>query len=292
MTSSHNAEPLPRAQTIFLESAARRTLLHCSDIHVGRRFQPLPAQRLIESARSLKPDAVVVSGDLTMRARRGQYRKARAIVEQLPHPLSVIPGNHDIPLYNLPLRLLAPFANWRRWIADLDDGVLDLGVCSVWSVNTINRFVHQKGRLRESDLVAIEAWSRTQPPDVWRVVVVHQHFANTPDNPRPGIYARPCALLKRLARAGIHLVLHGHVHQSGVFAASEFFADFAEPLVVAAAGTASSGRTRGGDRIFQFNLITFERDRFEITIWNWNSQQMTFEPGPSRSFDRSFFVKK
>ncbi len=259
---------------------------------MGRRFQPLPAQKLVEAARLLKPDAVIVSGDLTMRARNRQFRKARAIIEQLPHPMTVIPGNHDIPLYDLPLRLLAPFANWRRWIADLDDGPLDLGLCAIWSVNTINRFVHQRGRLREADLQAIEMWSRSLSPEIWRVVVVHQHFANTPDNPRPGIYAHPRLLLERLARAGVHLVVHGHVHQSGVFAASELFPEMRESIIVAAAGTASSGRMRGGDRVFQFNVITFRASQFEITIWNWNSQKLAFEPGPSRSFDRSLFAKK
>jgi 3',5'-cyclic AMP phosphodiesterase CpdA len=287
-TSSEAALP-GRPQTIFIEDVAQRRVLHCSDIHVGRRFQIEPARKLVEAAARLAPDAVVVSGDVTMRARSGQYRRARALLEALPHPLVVIPGNHDIPLYNLPMRLVAPFANYRRWIADLDDGAVDLGVCALWSVNTINPFVHQKGRLSDGDLAAIEQWSRTLPAHTWRVVVVHQHFANTPDNPRPGIYARARERLERLARAGVHLVVHGHVHQSGVFTGAEFFPDFPVPIVVAAAGTPSSGRTRGGERSYQFNLLAFERTRFAVQVWNWNAQRSDFEPGETRAFDRAFF---
>lgn len=279
-----------RPYTVFLEDADQRRLLHCSDIHVGRRFQPEPAEALIALAHRIAPDAVIVSGDLTMRARRGQFLKAREILERLPHPLVVIPGNHDIPLYNLPMRLVAPFRNYERYISDLDDGILDLGVCAVWSENTICRFVHQKGWLRTAQLDAIARWSQSLPEDRWRIVVVHQHFANTPDNPRPGIYFQPQRILARLAEAGVHVVLHGHVHQSGVFLAQEFFPDFAKPLIVAAAGTASSGRTRG-DRVYQFNLITCNKTSLTIEIWNWNAQQRTFEPAASRQFDRSLFGK-
>ncbi|MGB9691046.1 MAG: metallophosphoesterase family protein [Candidatus Sumerlaeaceae bacterium] len=278
-----------RPETVLMEPAHCRVVLHCSDIHVGRRFQPQPAEGLMRAAKRIAPDAVIVSGDLTMRARQGQFRQARALLDRLPHPMVVIPGNHDIPLYNLPMRLLIPFANYNRWIAELDDGVLNLGVCAVWAVNTINPFVHQKGRILEQDLEAIERWSGSLPPDLWRVLVVHQHFANTPDNPRPGIYRHARELLARLARAGVHLVLHGHVHQSGFHLASELFAEFPHPMVVAAAGTVSSGRTRGGERLYQFNLLTFEYEKFSVQIWNWNAARGEFEAGEWREFPRAMF---
>ncbi len=288
-TANNGSTVVPRPETIFLEPASRRVLLHCSDIHVGRRFQPEAAEGLVRAAKRIQPDAVIVSGDLTMRARRGQFRQARALLDRLPHPMVVIPGNHDIPLYDIPMRLFAPFANYNRWIADLDDGALDLGVCAVWSVNTINRFVHQKGRIREEDFAAIEKWSRSLPPERWRIVVVHQHFANTPDNPRPGIYRHARARLERFAKAGVHLVLHGHVHQSGIFLGKDLFPGFSFPIVVAAAGTASSGRTRGGERIYQFNMITVEPDKVSVQIWNWNSALREFEPGESREIVREMY---
>lgn len=280
---------LTRRETIVLREARRCLVLHCSDIHVGRRFRPEPAQRLVALARKLQPDAVIVSGDLTMRARRGQFRDARAILERLPQPLVVIPGNHDIPLYNWPMRFLAPFFNYRRWVEDLDAGVLSVGPCSVFPVNTVVPFFHQKGWVREADLEAIEEWSRELDPSLWRVVVVHQHFANTPDNPRPGIYRQPERLLERLGRAGIHLVLHGHVHASGVFWAREFFASFPYPLVIAAAGTVSSGRTRGGERIYQLNTLEFEPERLAIRVWNWDAAAGDFVPAEQRCFERREF---
>ncbi|MCX7625753.1 MAG: metallophosphoesterase [Candidatus Sumerlaeaceae bacterium] len=281
-----------RPQTVFLEQASQRRILHCSDIHVGRRFDPEPAEKLVEFARNLRPDAIVVTGDLTMRARRSQFRRVRAMLQRLPHPLIVIPGNHDIPLYNLPMRLFAPFRNYARYIADLDDGTLDLGVCAVWAVNTVCPYMHQKGWFREEDMRALEIWSQSLAPDTWRIVVVHQHFANTPDNPRPGIYFRAAYCLRRLAQAGVHLVLHGHVHQSGVFLGREFFPQLEEPIVVAAAGTVSSGRTRGNDRIYQFNLLTCSRNTLEIEVWNWNTQSRTFEAGPKRLFEKEMFMKR
>jgi 3',5'-cyclic AMP phosphodiesterase CpdA len=280
------AEEYPK--TMFLEPAERRLILHCSDIHVGRRFKELPAERLVAAAKRLEPDAIVISGDLTMRARTLQFMRARSLIEKLPHPLVIIPGNHDIPLYNVPLRLVAPFWNYRFWISDLHDGVLDLGICAVWAANTINPFVHQKGLLRERELNAIEEWAAALPSGIWRVLVVHQHFHNMPGNPRPGIYRKPAELLERLSNAGIHLVLHGHVHQSCVYSSRDVCRAMKRQVIIAAAGTVSSGRTRGGqDRLYQFNTIEFTPESFAIQFWNWNPDLHDFMPGEQFSFQRN-----
>ena len=98
------------------------TIVHCSDLHFGSGFRADLAEELVEHINAARPDLVVVSGDLTMRARSEQFRAARALLLQFQAPLLVIPGNHDVPLYAVWHRALRPFANYREYIADLNRG--------------------------------------------------------------------------------------------------------------------------------------------------------------------------
>ncbi|MGZ8265598.1 MAG: metallophosphoesterase, partial [Burkholderiales bacterium] len=94
-----------------------RTLVHLSDLHFGRVNEAVlgPLARRIGA---IAPDVVVVSGDLTQRARKRQFRAARAFLDTLPTPQIVVPGNHDIPLYNVFARFLTPLRNYRRYIGN------------------------------------------------------------------------------------------------------------------------------------------------------------------------------
>src|SRR5512132_3357439 len=94
-----------------------RTLLHLSDLHFGR-IDPATLEPLRAAAQTIRPDLVLVSGDLTQRARNRQFREARDFLATLPGPQIVVPGNHDVPLYNVALRFLDPLANYRRYITD------------------------------------------------------------------------------------------------------------------------------------------------------------------------------
>src|SRR6478752_716554 len=91
------------------------TIAHLSDIHFGR-VEPRLVTALVRTIAAVAPDLVAVSGDLTQRARRSQFQAARRFLDLLPFPLLVVPGNHDVPLYNLPVRLLDPYRGYRRYI--------------------------------------------------------------------------------------------------------------------------------------------------------------------------------
>src|SRR5215207_7385819 len=93
-----------------------RTIVHLSDLHFGRIDRRLlePLQREIAA---LTPDLVTISGDFTQRARRSQFADARAFLDTLTMPTLVVPGNHDIPLYDVVERFAAPLARYRRYIS-------------------------------------------------------------------------------------------------------------------------------------------------------------------------------
>src|SRR5438552_6842045 len=110
-----------------------RTIVHLSDLHFGRIHQAT-LEPLARAVAAIRPDLVAVSGDLTQRSRRSQFIEARSFLATLPTPQIVVPGNHDIPLFNLPLRFAAPLAGFRRYITEdlaptyVDDEIAVLGV--------------------------------------------------------------------------------------------------------------------------------------------------------------------
>ena len=93
-----------------------RTIIHLSDLHFGRVHRPALAP-LAAAIERIKPDFIAISGDLTQRARPGQFREARAFLDALPAPYLVVPGNHDVPLYNVVQRVLKPLAKYRRIVS-------------------------------------------------------------------------------------------------------------------------------------------------------------------------------
>ena len=88
-----------------------RTIVHVSDLHFGR-VDEATAQPLVRQVKALQPHLIVVSGDLTQRARSGEFQDARRFLESLPQPQIVVPGNHDVPLWDVARRVFAP-AGWR-----------------------------------------------------------------------------------------------------------------------------------------------------------------------------------
>lgn len=264
-------------------------VVHCSDLHFGSGFLPRRAEDLLAHINEIKPDLAVISGDLTMRARSEQFRAAREFLLKINAPLLVIPGNHDVPLYDLWQRLSRPFANYRELIADLNSGPVKLANSAFFGMNTVNPHRHQRGKFRLLELLELEKWAAALPDDAWKVAVVHQHFANIPNHERPGAFPRGEQVLNRMSRAGIHAVLHGHVHYHHVVSSAEFFPGMKRPLALVCAGTPTSLRTRGAKPANNYNVLHFYKDRFEVHQCDWLSAAEGFELTRHVVFNRAFY---
>jgi 3',5'-cyclic AMP phosphodiesterase CpdA len=263
-------------------------VIHCSDLHFGSGFLPNRAEDLLAHINEIKPDLAVISGDLTMRARTEQFRAARAFLLKIKAPLLVIPGNHDVPLYNLWERLTGPFTTYRKYIADLDSGPIELSTVALFGMNTVNPRRHQQGKFRILEMLELERWAARQDSR-WKVAVVHQHFANIPHHERPGVFPRGRAALERMSAAGIHAVLHGHVHYQHVASSAEFFPEIKRPLVLVSAGTPTSLRTRGAKPTNNYNILKFYEDRFQVHQCEWSEEMTGFTPVRHVEFTREFF---
>ncbi|WP_082702507.1 metallophosphoesterase family protein [Pseudacidovorax intermedius] len=216
-------------------------LLHLSDPHFGTE-QPAVVEALVRWVRAQTADAVLVSGDITQRATRAQFEAARAFFGRLAAPrVLVIPGNHDIPLFDLGARLLAPYRRYQAALGRELEPELDLPHCLVLGAKTTRRWRHSDGQIGADQIERIAHRLATASPAQLRVVMVHQPVAVTrPEDHENLLHGREAALA-RWAEAGVDLVLGGHIHLP-----------FAVPLPQAGgawavqAGTALSSRVRSG----------------------------------------------
>lgn len=213
-------------------------LLQISDPHFGTE-RPAVVDALVALAHALAPELVVLSGDITQRARRAQFGAARAFVERLPTaPRVVVPGNHDLPLFNPFARWLWPYAHHRRVFGPALEPVHDAPGWLVIGVDSTRRFRHKHGQLSGAQIERVAGRLRAAEPGQWRIVVLHHPLvAFGPDR----VNRVRCAAqaLQAWSAAGADVVLGGHIHLPYVRRAGEGRG----PWIVQA-GTALSTRVR------------------------------------------------
>ena len=152
-----------------------RRIAHLSDLHFGhlRRETLGPLRDAVQAAR---PHLVAVSGDLTQRARKKQFQEAALFLETLPSPRIVVPGNHDVPFYNVLDRFLRPLRNYSRFItSDLAPYYQDEEI-AVAGINTARSLTFKGGRVNEAQLVQIRERFCRLPDGVTKMVVTHHPF--------------------------------------------------------------------------------------------------------------------
>jgi len=212
-------------------------ILHLSDLHFGavdhRLIEPL--LRLIAG---LGADATVISGDLTQRARPGQFATARAFIDRLTGPVLVVPGNHDMPLRNLPLRLARPLLRYCRTIPGPVEAALALPDAVVQGVNSANPWAWKAGRLTAASAARLDRAFAGAGEGKFRIAVMHHAPVPAADG-TPADMAAPARVLAQLAAAGTDIVLSGHTHipHAG-------FAEKAAGILFLQVGTAISTRLR------------------------------------------------
>ncbi len=252
-----------------------RTIVHLSDVHFGR-VNPQIVAPLVETIRAAAPDLVAVSGDLTQRARQRQFRDARAFLDRLPRPRLVVPGNHDVPLFNLAVRFLDPFAGYRRYISGDLEPVYEDGELIAVGMNSARALpFHGGGRLNETQVAAAAARLRAAPAGAVRIVVTHHPFDVPEGHGDEHLIGRAGMAMAQLAAAGADLFLAGHLHVSHVGRTAERYQIEGHSALVVQAGTLST-RARGEQNTF--NILRLERPRITIDRYSWNGAAAEFQP--------------
>ena len=162
----------------------------------------------------LEPHVVVVSGDLSQRARSAEFQAARGYLDSLPGPQIVVPGNHDVPLYNIFSRFLTPLVKYQRYVTDdlspeyVDDEIAVLGI------NTARSLTFKDGRVSHEQIAALRERMAALPQGLTRVIVTHHPF-DLPDNfDKDDLVDRAPQALQMFSECGVDLLLAGHLHAS------------------------------------------------------------------------------
>jgi 3',5'-cyclic AMP phosphodiesterase CpdA len=257
-------------------------LVHLSDLHFGAHDQKL-VEAVERRVDELEPDLVVVSGDFTQRAKTEQFRDACQFLERLQHSgheVLGVPGNHDVPLYDVLRRFLSPLARYRRFIDENLCPFVELPGIAVLGVNTARSLTFKDGRINKDQVAFIrDTFSRT-PRDSFRVLVTHHPlFAlEVGDELTPAIGRQEMAL-DAIEEAGVDMLLAGHNHHASSHSASDLVTRAGGALVVQA-GTATSTRVREQEQ--SFNAIDVADAAVTITVNAWKDDR--FVPLDARRY--------
>jgi len=263
-------------------------LLHLSDLHFGKPFLPDVAEAALEHSRELRPDVVVVSGDLTQRAKPWQFERAREYLDRFEAPVVVTPGNHDVPLYRVWERFFVPYMNYRRFIAEELDTVVSVAGMAIVALNSSRSFTITNGRIRKTQLeFATRAFEATSDPV--RIVVTHHHLAPPPDFEGGDVMPAARRALKRFTELDVDLILAGHMHRSYIGSSLDFFPGELDRggIVIVQCGTTTSRRGRGRERLRNtFNWIRVSGDTIRVAHHAWIADLGRFMPISEHVFPR------
>jgi 3',5'-cyclic AMP phosphodiesterase CpdA len=212
------------------------------------------AEALAALCRRERPDLLVLSGDITQRARRAQFHQARAWFDGLSTPLLAIPGNHDLPLFGLLARLRDPYARHREAFGDELEPVHRSPELLVLGVNTTRWYRHKNGEVSAPQVARVAACLAQALPGQLRLVVVHHPVATLTADESHNLLRGHAAALQRWAAAGADLVMGGHIHLPYVMP----LPGLSRPMWAVQAGTAVSRRVRDG-RPNSVNLLRWGR---------------------------------
>jgi 3',5'-cyclic AMP phosphodiesterase CpdA len=271
------------------------TVLHVSDVHFGRPAVPAHITALESLIADQAFDVVAVSGDLSQRARAGEFQRAAVFLRDAGRVSRtiVVPGNHDVMWWRAPLGIgddSALYENYRAYIDVELEPVLRVPGATFVGINTAQGVLPQTltwnvrdisiiGHVRRAQIDRAAAEFARAPADDVRVIVMHHNPVMGELSQRHGL-KNTRRVLGAFAEIGVDLVLCGHDHQEAI----HFVEHTKKGTVISTAGTVSS-RSRGG-RPSSANAITLSPEAIDITTLVWSPEAQRFVPGPRRCFER------
>ena len=271
------------------------TVFHCSDLHFGHPAVPEQYEAMEALIQDVRYDVVAISGDLSQRARSGEFQRARAFIKHAERVSKVIciPGNHDVKWWKAPLGLgdeREMFATYRQYIDDDIEPVLRVPGAIFAGLNTSHGVVRQALTWRVKDISIIGIVRRSQierlreefasaPDGDARVVVMHHNPVKGELSQRHGLKDTK-RVLGAFAEMEVDLVLCGHDHQDAI----HYIEHTKRGTVISTAGTVSN-RMRGG-RPSSVNSISITSEKLEVSTLVWNAASGRFVSGPVKCFAR------
>ena len=257
-----------------------RTVVHLSDLHFGRLDERL-VPPLLAAMRELAPQLVAISGDLTQRARRSQFADARRFIRGLEFPSLVVPGNHDVPLYDVARRFLRPLARYQEFIAaDLQPVFIDEEI-AVMGLNSARSLTFGRGRLNATQIRLAAGRLRGLDRRLVKIVVTHHPFDLPDAYGAEHLVGRAKTAMAHFAEVGADLFLAGHLHVTHIGRTAERYKIAGHSALVVQAGTLSA-RLRGEAN--SFNVLRVNRPEITVARHIWDEAQQIFVAAAARTF--------
>lgn len=262
-------------------------LVHLSDLHFGAHDERIVAavEREVDRAQA---DLVIVSGDFTQRARTEQFQEACRFLERLRdagHEVLGVPGNHDVPLYDVLRRFMSPLTRYRKFIDETLCPFHLIEGAAVLGINTARSLTFKDGRINRDQIDFIrESFSRV-PEETPRILVTHHPLFALPVNSGGEMgeaIGRQELALDAVNELGIDLLLAGHNHRASTHHARDLVTRAGGALVVQA-GTATSVRLRDEEQ--SFNILDVDGDTVSVALMRWNGEG--YEPAVPTQFRRT-----
>lgn len=263
-------------------------IAHLSDLHFGAHDPAIVAATEAWLAQQ-QPDLIIISGDLTQRAREAQFREASAYINRLRAAgfrILVVPGNHDVPLYDVVRRFAAPLHRYKRFIDNELCPWFENDEVAVLGINTARSLTIKDGRINREQMALIQRRFAAVPEPKTRILVTHHPLYAMPIGEGGELTEavgrhRDAAVAVRAA--GVDIALAGHFHRTYAQAADKMV-ESAEAVLIIQAGTATSTRLRNNENQ-SFNWIHANRNgeiELQVVVWNGGS----FKRGNHQCFRR------
>ncbi len=247
-------------------------VLHLSDTHFGSE-QPHVVEALVRFSREQAPRLALLTGDVTQRASLAQFRAARLFMNRLGVPTSLtIPGNHDIPLWNVARRWLAPYARHAEAFGEDLEPVFETREFLVLTLNTTRRYRHKNGEISKEQIERVANRLDHAAHGQLRIVALHHPVIVTKAQDEPNLLRGHALAVKVWARAGADLVLGGHIHLPFVAPLHKRFDHMPRTMWSVQAGTAVSSRVRH-EAANSVNLIRYSgvlNNRRQAVVERWD----------------------
>ncbi|SIQ59714.1 metallophosphoesterase family protein [Marinobacterium stanieri] len=253
-------------------------IVQLSDLHFGTET-PAVLEALLAACAQIEPVLVLLSGDLTQRARRHEFDACRQLIQQLaPAQVLAVPGNHDLPLFNVWHRFRAPYAGFRRVFGWQLEPVFETPELLVVGVNTTDPRRHVDGHFDTHSVEQVAGKLQSSSAKL-KLVVGHHPVDAVLASDEQNIAGGARAAMQRWCEAGMQLYLAGHIHYPFFAPLSRRYPDLPDQAWTVQAGTAISTRTRDG-KPNSFNLIDADLEMrvLSLTRWDFNAESGRFDP--------------
>ena len=248
-------------------------IVHISDLHFGR-LNLGTVQPLLKTLNALRPDVVVVSGDLTQRAKETEFQDARNFLEQIDFPKVIVPGNHDVPLYQVSERLLKPLKRFDRYITSEREPTFYGSECVVFGINTAHGWTLDGGRVTKKSINKIGEIFSNVGEGMVKVVVSHHPFDAALQFGSGELVRGASRTIKKFEDLGVDVLLSGHLHIHHSGSTVHRHTHIRKHMIVAQSGTTISTRIRTEPA--SFNVLEITRSEVIVQMHSWNAEMHEF----------------